>query len=92
MESVWWLLFFCTRVMMVIVMLIHYFPTLSSFSNDPVFALSMHDFSISSYGIRQALIVLLDNVPARITRRDRTCPRSRIEMRDYRPRIAELTA
>jgi hypothetical protein len=45
---------------MVIVMLIHYFPTLSSFSNDPVFALPMHDFSISSYGIRQALIVLLD--------------------------------
>jgi hypothetical protein len=68
------------------------FSNLIIISNDPVFALSMHNFSISSYGIRQALIVLLDNVPARITRRDRTCPRSRIEMRDYRPRIAELTA
>jgi len=60
MESVWWLLFFCTRVMMVIVMLNHYFPTLSSFSNDPVFALSMHDLSISSFGHSPSLIVLLN--------------------------------
>lgn len=59
MKSVWWLLFVWTRVMM-IVMLIHYFLTLPSFSNDPVFAMSMHEFSISSYGRSASLIVFLN--------------------------------